>query len=119
MQQQVRMDQAMQHQQHASTVSTDAAGGPDSARQPAGEQLNDGSGPPGEAASSGAGPASNGSMQQPQQQQQERDLSGAQHAGYYYGYDSSAPGLPQHYWGPSAYPTGYPPPGWSPSMPSR
>ncbi|BDA40743.1 probable miniconductance mechanosensitive channel MscM at C-terminar half [Coccomyxa sp. Obi] len=117
MQQQVRVDQALQQQQHASTVSADAAGGDASGRQPAGEQLHDGSGPSVGAASSGAAPASNGSMQQPQQQQ--RDLSGAQHAGYYYGYDSSAPGLPQQYWGPSAYPTGYPPPGWSPSMPSR
>lgn len=118
MQQQVRMDQALQQQQHASTVSADAAGGDGSGHQPDGEQLYDGSGPPGGAGGTGAAPASNGSMQQVQQQQQ-HDLSGAQHAGYYYGYDTSAPGLPQQYWGPSAYPTGYPPPGWSPSMPSK
>ncbi len=112
---------AQQQQQHAPAGSVKPANGDGFGRQPAGDHVREAAGPSGEGDTSEGAAGSNGSTQQPQphQQRSTADVSGPQHAGYYYNYDSSAPGLPQQYWGPSAYPTGYPPPGWTPSMPNR
>lgn len=110
--------QAQQQQQHAPVGSAKPEGGEGSGHQPAGERMHEAPGPsPGGAATGDGAAGSNGSAQQPQRTS--ADGGGPQHAGFYYGYDSLAPGLPQQYRGPSAYPTGYPPPGWTPSMPNR